>query len=71
MVQLLGPGHATECTTAVAMLVKSTAVYTTFVLLFFIPFLLQNPTSYTFVQITGEAQMSRSIASPRAHVVFV
>ncbi|KAG6380479.1 hypothetical protein JVT61DRAFT_8632 [Boletus reticuloceps] len=57
MVQLLGPGHATECTTVVAMLVESAAVYTTFVLLFFIPYLMQNPISYTFVQVAGEAQL--------------
>ncbi|KAG6378007.1 hypothetical protein JVT61DRAFT_14805 [Boletus reticuloceps] len=57
MVQPLEPGHATECTTVVAMLVESAAVYTTFVLLFFIPFLLQNPISYTFVQVAGKAQL--------------
>lgn len=64
MAQLLGPGHATECTTVVAMLIESAAVYTTFVLLFLIPFALQNSVSYTFVQVMGEAQVSRSIRLP-------
>jgi len=57
MVQLLGPGHATECTTVVATLIESAAVYTTFVLLFLIPFAMQSPISYTFVQVMGEAQL--------------
>lgn len=63
MVQLLGPGHGTECTTIVAMLVESAAVYATFSLLFLIPFALDNPVSYTFLQVLGEAQASRSIAA--------
>lgn len=63
MVQLLGPGHAIECTTVVAMVIESAAVYTTVALLFLIPFLLQNPVSYTFVQVIGEAQVSRLITS--------
>ncbi|KAH0831410.1 hypothetical protein J3R83DRAFT_14080 [Lanmaoa asiatica] len=57
MVQLLGPGHATECTTVVAMLVESAAVYATFSLLFLIPFAMNNPVSYTFIQVLGEAQL--------------
>lgn len=58
MVQLLGPGHAAECTTVVAMLIESAAVYTTFTLLFLVPYLMQNPVSFTFVQVMGEAQVS-------------
>ncbi|KAF8550233.1 hypothetical protein OG21DRAFT_1446894 [Imleria badia] len=57
MVQLLGPGHVAECTTVVAMLVESAAVYTTFTLLFLIPFLMQSPISYAFLQVMGEAQL--------------
>jgi hypothetical protein len=57
MVQLLGPGHAAECTTVVAMLIESAAVYTTFTLLFLVPYLMQNPVSFTFVQVMGEAQL--------------
>jgi len=63
MVELLGPGHAAECTTFVAMVIESAAVYTTFALLFLIPFLVNNPVSYTFLQVIGEAQVSRLIAS--------
>ncbi|KAG9307914.1 hypothetical protein JVU11DRAFT_9668 [Chiua virens] len=57
MVQLLGPGHATECTTVVAMLIESAAVYATFSLLFLIPYALNSPISYTFLQVLGEAQL--------------
>lgn len=63
MVRLLGPGHATECTTVVAVLVESAAVYATFSLLFLIPFALNNPVSYAFLQVLGEAQVSHSVAS--------
>ena len=71
MVQLLGPGHATECTTVVAMLIESAAVYTTFALLFLIPFVMQSSVSYTFVQVIGEAQVSRFIASRPIHLDLV
>ncbi|KAG9318998.1 hypothetical protein JVU11DRAFT_1117 [Chiua virens] len=57
MVQLLGPGHAIECTTVVAMLIESAAVYATFSLLFLIPYALNGPISYTFLQVLGEAQL--------------
>lgn len=67
MVRLLGPGHATECTTVVAMLVESAAVYATFSLLFLIPFTMQNVVSYTFLQVLGEAQVSRAIANSLPH----
>lgn len=63
VVNLLGSGHATECTTVVAVLVESAAVYATFSLLFLIPFAINHPISYTFLQVLGEAQVSRSIAS--------
>lgn len=61
MAQLLGPGHVTECTTVVAMLVESAAVYSTFTLLFLIPFLMQSPISSAFLQVLGEAQVSCSV----------
>ncbi|KAH0825752.1 hypothetical protein J3R83DRAFT_8985 [Lanmaoa asiatica] len=57
LMQLASYGHPTECTTVVAMLVESAAVYATFSLLFLIPFAMNNPVSYTFIQVLGEAQL--------------
>lgn len=58
MIMVLGPGHASECTSIAAMLVESASVYSTFSLLFLIPFAMKSPISYTFLQVLGEAQVS-------------
>lgn len=65
MDRLLGPGHVTECTTFVAVLIESASIYATFSLLFLIPFALGSPVSYTFLQVLGEAQVSSLNRPPR------
>ncbi|KAH7883134.1 hypothetical protein F5I97DRAFT_1815580 [Phlebopus sp. FC_14] len=57
LIKVLGPEHATENTSAVAMIVESASIYSTFSLLFLIPFAIQNPVSNTFLQVLGEAQL--------------
>jgi len=39
------------------MIVESAAVYTAFSLLFLVPFAVNDPISYTFLQVLGEAQL--------------
>ncbi|KAF8838979.1 hypothetical protein BDN67DRAFT_970798 [Paxillus ammoniavirescens] len=57
MIQDLGPGHATESASLAAMIVESASLYSTFSLLFLIPFALKSPVSNIFLQVLGEAQL--------------
>ncbi|KIJ64851.1 hypothetical protein HYDPIDRAFT_132008 [Hydnomerulius pinastri MD-312] len=57
LIKVLGPGHASESTTVAAMIVESASVYSTFSLLFLIPFAMKSPVSNTFLQVIGEAQL--------------
>ncbi|KIK77840.1 hypothetical protein PAXRUDRAFT_165600 [Paxillus rubicundulus Ve08.2h10] len=56
-IQDLGPGHATESASLAAMIVESASLYSTFSLLFLIPFALKSPVSNAFLQVLGEAQL--------------
>jgi hypothetical protein len=55
---LLGPGHVAEHTSVESMIVESAAIYSTFSLLFLIPFALKSPVANVFMQVLGEAQVS-------------
>ncbi|KAF9234665.1 hypothetical protein BU15DRAFT_65517 [Melanogaster broomeanus] len=57
MIQLLGPGHESDTTTVVAVLIESAAVHSTFSLLFLIPFAIDSPVSNAFLQVVGETQL--------------
>ncbi|KAF9220044.1 hypothetical protein BS17DRAFT_788125 [Gyrodon lividus] len=57
MIQVLGPGHATESTSVAAMVVESASIYSTFSLLFLITFITKSPVSNTFLQVLGETQL--------------
>jgi hypothetical protein len=54
---LLGPGHVAEHTSIESMIVESAAIYSTFSLLFLIPFALKSPVANVFMQVLGEAQL--------------
>ncbi|KAG2141384.1 uncharacterized protein EDB93DRAFT_631916 [Suillus bovinus] len=54
---LLGPGHVAEHTSIESMIVESAAIYSTFSLLFLIPFATKSPVANVFMQVLGEAQL--------------
>lgn len=55
---LLGPGHVAEHTSVESVIVESAAIYSTFSLLFLIPFATKSPVANVFMQVLGEAQVS-------------
>ncbi|KAG2743603.1 hypothetical protein P692DRAFT_20810135 [Suillus brevipes Sb2] len=54
---LLGPGFVAEHTSIESMIVESAAIYSTFSLLFLIPFAISSPVANVFLQVLGEAQL--------------
>ncbi|KAG1794930.1 hypothetical protein EV424DRAFT_1547816 [Suillus variegatus] len=54
---LLGPGHVAEHTSLESVIVESAAIYSTFSLLFLIPFATKSPVANVFMQVLGEAQL--------------
>ncbi|KAG1730074.1 hypothetical protein EDB19DRAFT_1741540 [Suillus lakei] len=54
---LLGPEHVAEHTSVESMIVESAAIYSTFSLLFLIPFATKSPVANVFLQALGEAQL--------------
>jgi hypothetical protein len=54
---LLGPVHVAEHTSIESMIVESAAIYSTFSLLFLIPFAMTSPVANVFMQVLGEAQL--------------
>lgn len=55
---LVGPGYVAEHTSIESMIVESAAIYSTFSLLFLIPFAISSPVANVFMQVLGEAQVS-------------
>ncbi|KAJ7163566.1 hypothetical protein C8R43DRAFT_879672 [Mycena crocata] len=55
--QVMGWNHGREYTSLAAIIVESTAIYTTFSLLFLVPFALRHPVSQTFLQILSPVQV--------------
>ncbi|KAG2124887.1 hypothetical protein DEU56DRAFT_826461 [Suillus clintonianus] len=55
---LLGPEHVAENTSVASMIVESAAIYSTFSLLFLVPFATKSPVANVFLQVLGEAQVS-------------
>ncbi|KAG1730087.1 hypothetical protein EDB19DRAFT_1391268 [Suillus lakei] len=55
---LLGPEHIVEHTSVESMIVESAAIYSTFSLLFLIPFAMKSPVVNIFLQALGETQVS-------------
>lgn len=53
----LGSGYGRQYTSIAAMLIESAFLYSSFSLLFLIPFALGNPIQNTFVQMLGEVQV--------------
>lgn len=53
----LGPSHVAEHTSIESMIVESAAIYSTFSLLFLIPFAMTSPVANVFMQVLGEAQL--------------
>ncbi|KAG1850819.1 hypothetical protein DFJ58DRAFT_793205 [Suillus subalutaceus] len=54
---LSGPEHVAEHTSVESMIVESAAIYSTFSLLFLIPFATKSPVANVFMQVLGEAQL--------------
>ncbi|KAG2340469.1 hypothetical protein BDR05DRAFT_966731 [Suillus weaverae] len=54
---LLGPRHVAEHTSVESMIVESAAIYSTFSLLFLIPFATKSPVANVFMQVLGETQL--------------
>lgn len=55
--RLLGVEFASHYTSVVAMVVESAALYTTFILLFLVPFIVNDPIQNVFVQVLGPMQV--------------
>jgi len=55
---VLGPGHGAIYVSVAAIIVESASVYSICSLLYLIPYALNSPISYAFMQILGEAQVS-------------
>jgi hypothetical protein len=56
--KVLGPGHGTIYTSFATIIVESASVYSVCSLLYLIPYGLNSPISFAFMQILGEAQVS-------------
>ncbi|KAG1809582.1 uncharacterized protein BJ212DRAFT_1378402 [Suillus subaureus] len=54
---LLGPRHVVEHTSVESMIIESAAIYSTFSLLFLIPFATGSPVANVFMQVLGEVQL--------------
>jgi hypothetical protein len=59
---LLGPDHVMEHTSIVSMIIESAAIYSTFSLLFLIPFATKSAVANTFLQVLGEGQVGIILA---------
>jgi hypothetical protein len=54
----LGPAHGSQYAGIATMIIESAAIYSSFSLLFLIPFALNNPISAIFLQALGNVQVS-------------
>lgn len=67
LTKVLGSSHGAQYTSVIAMVVESELLYTAFLILYIVPFILSNPLENVFVQGPALVQVRRSIIMSRAY----
>lgn len=69
IVQALGKGQGSQYTSLAAMIVESAAIYSTFALLFIVPFALNSQIAQLFLQGLSLIQVCHSVLQSFRHLV--